>query len=285
MESRLEYDETLYDIKGYSGYQVNKKGQIWSEKSKTFLTFHINNGYLNIHLENDEKKIKSIAAHRLVALTFIDNPENKPYVNHKDCVKTNNHVDNLEWVTQKENVSHHKKITSHDKKVVKIYDDGREEIFDSVTKAGESVSLSRHAINKVCIGKNKTAGGFKWRYFLTEDKSLPENFDESKKINYGNQKDEIYVFPSGEIFNKNRKAFIKPVINAKGYSYVTLFPNNVRKNIYVHRIVADHFLINDDPLKKTEVNHINKKRSDNHINNLEWVTPSENMLHAKNKGH
>jgi uncharacterized Fe-S cluster-containing protein len=43
--------------------------------------------------------------------------------------------------------------------------------------------------------------------------------------------------------------------------------------------------INDDPLKKTEVNHINKKRSDNHINNLEWVTPSENMLHANNKGH
>ena len=58
--------------------------------------------------------------------------------------------------------------------------------------------------------------------------------------------------------------------------------NKEKQNHYVQRIVAKAFCENTDKEKKTQVNHKNKIRSDNRVDNLEWVTPSENSLHAKN---
>lgn len=62
-------------------------------------------GYLRVQLQT-----KMYRVHRLVASAFIENPENKPHVNHKDGVKSNNRLGNLEWVTQKENYSHAKAV-------------------------------------------------------------------------------------------------------------------------------------------------------------------------------
>lgn len=64
------------------------------------------NGYLRITLKHYGKKQKSHRVHRLVALEFIPNPNKKPQINHKDGNKSNNHIDNLEWVTCKENIKH-----------------------------------------------------------------------------------------------------------------------------------------------------------------------------------
>ncbi len=63
------------------------------------------NGYLKVMLCSGGR-LKHIAAHRLVAITYIPNPEDKPQVNHKDGIKTNNFVDNLEWATNAENQRH-----------------------------------------------------------------------------------------------------------------------------------------------------------------------------------
>ncbi|MEX0596564.1 MAG: HNH endonuclease [Candidatus Paceibacterota bacterium] len=63
-------------------------------------------GYLRTMLLGDDKKFYTIKVHRIIGITFIDNPENKPQINHKNCIKTDNRVSNLEWVTLSENQIH-----------------------------------------------------------------------------------------------------------------------------------------------------------------------------------
>jgi hypothetical protein len=70
------------------------------------MSFHKNQkGYPSVELPRNGKPVR-ISAHRIVATHFIPNPDNKPQVNHIDCNKKNNHVDNLEWCTNEENRRH-----------------------------------------------------------------------------------------------------------------------------------------------------------------------------------
>ena len=111
--------EIFKDIKGYPGYQISNFGRIWSNKSNRYLNPFLNNaGYRAINLIAINGKRKGELIHRLVALAFIDNPDKKPEVNHKDRNKENNHVDNLEWVTHGENNTLEKKGHYTWKKVV-----------------------------------------------------------------------------------------------------------------------------------------------------------------------
>lgn len=89
-------------------YRVSSFGRVFSTTNKIILSQKKEkNGYLEVNLYGvDGKRKKRVSAHRLVAKAFIQNPENKPQVNHKDLVKTNNRADNLEWVTPRENVDH-----------------------------------------------------------------------------------------------------------------------------------------------------------------------------------
>jgi hypothetical protein len=256
-----------YDLKNHDGYKITKNGKVWSNKSNKFLATKICNGY---------SIFKDISVHRLVAEIFIPNPENKPYVNHINSDKLDNRVENLEWVTQKENCAAHNKKISHPRKVVQIDMNGKiVNKFDSLKEAGESIGYSASAISKVVLKINNTAGGYMWEYEEFYMKIL--DISEGKQV-YDNHKN--YVFPEGTIYNNIRKALVKPIKNASGYCYVTISNCKTKRNHYVHRIVADHFIENKDKYK-TQVNHKNKKRDDNNIENLEWVTPSENSFHAK----
>ena len=96
--------EIFKDIKGYPEYQISNKGRIWSKYRNRYKSTWINNrGYEIVNLIAVNGKWKHESVHRLVALTFIDNPEHKPEVNHIDRNKLNNYVENLEWVTKSEN--------------------------------------------------------------------------------------------------------------------------------------------------------------------------------------
>ena len=93
-------------VKNYPEIEINILGTIRRCKNKLIKSQYLNDaGYYMISLSRNNKS-KPYRVHRLLAMTFIPNPNNLPEVNHIDGVKTNNNLDNLEWVTHKENMSH-----------------------------------------------------------------------------------------------------------------------------------------------------------------------------------
>ena len=98
-------ENTLYDIPNLSNYKITIDGKIWSCYSKRFLRYKICNGYktftVTFKREHNLAKTKSYSIHRLLALVFIPNPNNLPFVNHINENKLDNSLDNLEWVTQR----------------------------------------------------------------------------------------------------------------------------------------------------------------------------------------
>ncbi|MCI5903601.1 MAG: NUMOD4 motif-containing HNH endonuclease [Oscillospiraceae bacterium] len=94
-------------IKGYNKkYYISNKGRIYSFKNNRLLKEQYIQGYLYIELSNCNKR-KKYRIHRLVAIYFIPNPENKREVHHKDGNALNNDVNNLMWVTCKEHKALH----------------------------------------------------------------------------------------------------------------------------------------------------------------------------------
>lgn len=96
----------IYILGEKTEYLISSKGRIFSKYSNKILKQSVSNcGYLRVDIYKN-KKHKKMSVHRLVAIAFIENPDNLPEVNHKDGNKTNNCVENLEWVTPSENDYH-----------------------------------------------------------------------------------------------------------------------------------------------------------------------------------
>ena len=165
--------ETWKTIAGYEGlYQVSNLGRVKSlkhEKERILKPQKNTHGYLHVNLCKDGQKKVSLV-HRLVSEAFIPNPQGFETVNHKDEVKTNNTVGNLEWMSLKDNLNygtHNKRMAEALSKKVQMFDKKTGELlatFPSLMEAVRVTGIHKSNISECCNGKLKSAGGYIWRY-------------------------------------------------------------------------------------------------------------------------
>ena len=182
--------ENWKDIKGYEGfYQISDCGRIKSLardiyyqngtvhhlKEKVLVQRIDKYGYMRVNLYLNGK-IKTILTHRLVATAFLPNPENKSQINHKNEIKTDNAVSNLEWCdafynanygtrTQRQKQTFKDNLKSgKNKSIKKVFCEELNKTFDCAKSAEEELGICGSAICRACKGKLKTAGGFHWKY-------------------------------------------------------------------------------------------------------------------------
>ena len=259
-------------------YSISSYGNFRNDKTMNILKQFKKNGYKCMNVKSSDGKTKLLTISRIVAQHFIENNDKtKNVVNHIDGNKENNHVSNLEWVNQKENIAHANEtgLIKHHTTSVYQYDMQGNFIrgFDSVKDGAESIKLTHHAITKVLTGKNKSAGGYFWTYKKPVIKSLDGYVHAIIK-----EYPKYSITTCGNVYSHKNKRMLELMDNDNGYNLVTLMIDNNKQNYYVHRLVAEAFIENNDEIKKF-VNHKDGNKKNNCVDNLEWVNCSENMKH------
>lgn len=166
----------MKNIKNYEGlYAVTEQGQVYNLQTKQFLKGGLDRyGYVRVTLTKDGVK-KTHKVHRLVAEAYIPNPHDLPQVNHLDENKQNNCIENLQWVTAKENVNYgtrskrageniSKSLLNNEKLSKSIVCVETGVIYPSTREAERVTGIDHSAISKCCKGTRQTCGGYHWRF-------------------------------------------------------------------------------------------------------------------------
>ena len=180
-----QIDNRLYDIPGFEGlYKITKDGRIYGIKRKHWMNLSYDkDGYLKVKIHKGGK-CYYYRVHRLVAITFIPNPNNLPVVNHINSIRDDNRVENLEWCTVQQNNIHaleygnrdysskehlsnmSKKRWEHNLKPVEMYTKQGQYIktFINAGEASKQTGIKRKYIVDVCNGEQRTTGGYIFKY-------------------------------------------------------------------------------------------------------------------------
>ena len=180
--------EDWRDVVGYEGrYAVSNLGRIVSFSAPYLCGDRVcfrkpqlikprkSSVYLSVVLSDGEKHRKQFLIHRLVANSFIQNPDNLPYINHKDENPENNNSENLEWCTQSYNCNygrHNERMatTIHQtayqrRKVIQLtIENAFVAKYVSIVEASKHTGVCQGSISQCCRGLYSQGGGFKWMY-------------------------------------------------------------------------------------------------------------------------
>ena len=156
------------DIPGEPNYQANKLGQIRTTNyehkniTKILKQSYTEKGYLKVNINQKPKRV-----HRLIAKTFLKDYDDNLQVNHKNGIKDDNKVENIEMVTAKQNCWHRHYVLKKLIKPVKQLDlktNKTIKVFPSIAEAEKETGIDHTCIINVCKGKQKRAGRYKWEY-------------------------------------------------------------------------------------------------------------------------
>ncbi|MDR1182031.1 MAG: NUMOD4 motif-containing HNH endonuclease [Bacteroidales bacterium] len=170
-------EEIWKDIPEYEGlYQISNLGRVKSlfgnnqkRRDKILKPALTNCGYLRTALTN-HNKVCHLSIHRLVAITFIPNPEDKEQINHINGIKTDNHFKNLEWCSGSENMKHayriglEKPCDNGFKKAISIKDDNGSRTYKSIREMCRSENIDRRHVQRVLHGEKSKYKKYKFHY-------------------------------------------------------------------------------------------------------------------------
>lgn len=225
------------------------------------------------------KKFKHVGTQRFVLECF-NGLNDYLFCNHINSVPYDNNIENLEWVTRKENNNNPNsrkkykpsKTTNKTTKVLQIMDGNIIKEWNSLNDIEKSLNLNKRSssnITAVCAGRQKTAYGYFWQY-KPENMLLPNEIWKEHPVHTN-----IFVSNLGRI-KRLRKNGLYYITYGGKHTCNYLVTEINHKKYLIHRLVAETFL--ENPLNKPYVNHINANIYDNKLCNLEWSTPSENRL-------
>lgn len=164
-------------IYNFPNYEISEDGEVKSMNYNHTGSCRIlkpsisNNGYYGVILVKGGKRFYK-TVHRLVAETFIPNPTNLPFINHKDENRLNNTASNLEWCTAKYNIRYgscisrraDKQRVSRGVPIVSMDNDGNKTKYISAKEASRITGINQGSISQCCKGVRRVAGGLKWKY-------------------------------------------------------------------------------------------------------------------------
>ena len=184
-------------------YSVSTEGEVRKDTTNYILSQSSQQDYKFVGLIINGKQ-KRMRVHRMVALAFIDNPDNKPYVNHINGNRSDNNVENLEWVTPSENTQHAVDtglFKSGRARAVIQYNLNGEQMatFESASEAARQTEGSQSKITMCCRRQRDSANDYQWRYYddIQDVQKIEKKFITGKKVAQCDEEGNILkIYPS-----------------------------------------------------------------------------------------
>lgn len=295
-------EEVWKTIYNFPNYEISSFGNIRNKTTNYILKPNLKSGYYGVSIRNNEGKNICMKIHRLVALSFIPNPENKYTVNHKDHNKVNNNLSNLEWATTTEQNKHKRKPKKEVQELIssravwRIDKDTNEKleyyktirfaaqwIFDNNLTSikefnnGNNIKTKISAVCQKKYGRNTTFG-YKWEYCNEIENKYDDEEWKDIPCDIINGTKGYKISNYGRVKNRKGRVTEGAKNHEFGYLWACIYPHSY----LLHRLVAKVFIPN--PENKEQVNHIDGNKQNACLNNLEWCTNQENQMHKISTG-